>query len=56
MNKLKTLVLTALAAATVGVGALAATPSASAEPNLGPLPAGCVLGHFGHYTFVICPP
>jgi hypothetical protein len=30
MNKLKMLVLTALAAATVGVGALAAAPSASA--------------------------
>jgi hypothetical protein len=31
MNKIKVLVLTALAAATVGVGALAAAPSASAE-------------------------
>jgi hypothetical protein len=30
MNMLKTLVLTALAAATVGTGALAAAPSASA--------------------------
>jgi hypothetical protein len=30
MNKLKMLVLTALAAATVGIGALAAAPSASA--------------------------
>jgi hypothetical protein len=32
MNKLKVLVLTALAAATVGTGALAAAPSASALP------------------------
>jgi hypothetical protein len=32
MNKLKMLVLTALAAATVGTGALAAAPSASAMP------------------------
>lgn len=32
MNKLKTLVLTAMAAATVGAGALAAAPSASAAP------------------------
>jgi hypothetical protein len=32
MNKLKMLVLTALAAVTVGTGALAATPSASAAP------------------------
>jgi hypothetical protein len=33
MSKLKMLVLTALAAATVGIGALAATPSASAAPG-----------------------
>jgi hypothetical protein len=32
MNKLKMLVLTAMAAATVGTGALAAAPSASALP------------------------
>jgi hypothetical protein len=32
MNKLKMLVLTALAAVTVGTGALAAAPSASAMP------------------------
>jgi hypothetical protein len=32
MNKLKMLVVAALAAATVGVGALAAAPSASAMP------------------------
>ena len=32
MNKFKMLVLTALAAATVGTGALAAAPSASAMP------------------------
>jgi hypothetical protein len=56
MNKFKTLLLTAVAAATMGTGALAVSPSASAEPNLGPLPKGCVLGHFGQYTFVICPP
>jgi hypothetical protein len=31
MNKLKMLVLTAMAAATVGTGALAAAPSASAQ-------------------------
>jgi signal peptidase I len=34
MNKLKMLVLAALVAATVGVGALVATPSASAQPTL----------------------
>jgi hypothetical protein len=33
MSKLKMLVLTALAAATVGTGALAGAPSASAQPN-----------------------
>jgi hypothetical protein len=55
MNKLKTLVVTALAAATVGTGALAAAPSASAAPNLGPLPPNCVVIERGHYTFVICP-
>ena len=33
MNRLKTLAVTALAAATVGVGALAAAPSATAMPN-----------------------
>jgi hypothetical protein len=33
MNKLKMLVLTALAAATVGTGALAAAPSASASTD-----------------------
>ena len=33
MNKLKALAVTALAAATVGVGALAAAPSASAMRN-----------------------
>lgn len=33
MNKLKMLVLAALTAATVGVGALAAAPSASALPS-----------------------
>jgi hypothetical protein len=32
MNKLKMLVLTAMAAATIGTGALAAAPSASAAP------------------------
>jgi hypothetical protein len=37
MNKLKMLVLTALAAATVGTGALAAAPSASALPPI-PIP------------------
>jgi hypothetical protein len=38
MNKLKMLVLTALAAATVGTGALAAAPSASAQrPGCGAL-------------------
>jgi hypothetical protein len=35
MNKLKMLVLTGLAAATVGTGALAAAPSASAMPRTG---------------------
>jgi hypothetical protein len=46
MNKLKTLVVTALAAATVGTGALAAAPSASAEPTQQPTPTQtkmCVL-------------
>jgi hypothetical protein len=33
MNKLKMLLLTALVAATVGTGALAAAPSASAKPT-----------------------
>jgi hypothetical protein len=33
MNKLKMLVLAAMAAATVGTGALAAAPSASAAPG-----------------------
>jgi hypothetical protein len=36
MNKLKMLALTAMAAATVGTGALAAAPSASAAPSLQP--------------------
>jgi hypothetical protein len=36
MNKIKMLVLAALAAATVGTGALAAAPSASAAPSLQP--------------------
>jgi hypothetical protein len=35
MNKLKMLVLTGLAAATVGTGTLVAAPSASAQPNDG---------------------
>jgi hypothetical protein len=35
MNKLKMLALTALAAATIGTGALASAPSASAMPNDG---------------------
>jgi hypothetical protein len=33
MNKLRMLVLTALAATTIGTGALAAAPSASAKPD-----------------------
>jgi Spy/CpxP family protein refolding chaperone len=36
MNKLKMLVLAALAAATIGTGGLAAAPSASAAPSLQP--------------------
>lgn len=46
MNKLKTLVVTALAAATVGTGALAAAPSASAasaDPPTRTTDASCVL-------------
>jgi hypothetical protein len=45
MSKLKMLVLAAMAAATVGTGALAAAPSASAQPIQQPTPtkSPCVL-------------
>jgi hypothetical protein len=56
MNKFKMLVLTALAAATVGTGALAAAPSASAQAMWGDgeLPQGhaCILHtNLGNITY-----
>lgn len=53
MNKVKMLVLTAVAAATVGTGALAAAPSASAVGD-GELPQGsaCILHtNLGNITY-----